>query len=95
MFPKQCLHCRGSHGVGKGPSEHLSAGALAKLLKNKYNREGHSRLAYTKQQVALDLLKKTQWFWHILPPKPPGASWVPWVPPGCLLGALTAVIPQP
>ena len=19
MFPKQCLHCRGSHGVGKGP----------------------------------------------------------------------------
>ena len=61
--------------------------ALAKLCTGIANGEGHSRLAYTKQGVALDLLKKTQWFWHILPPRPPGASWVPWVSPGCDLGA--------
>ena len=41
-----------------------------------------------------NVAEKTHMFWSILPPRPPGASWVPWVPlgaswvsPGCPLGA--------
>ena len=48
MIPQQCLHCRGSRSVGKGPSECLPAGALAKLLCFTIVGDTCSRLAETK-----------------------------------------------
>ena len=49
--------------------------------------EGRARLVHAKWSVAPLPIVKHNGFVTFLLPRPPGASWVPLVPPGCLLGA--------